>query len=96
LLGLCAAPLILSGTVLAQTAGTSTAIKKQEGHSATEMQAPSQKQEGRSATEMQAPSGGGAPGVEAKPGVQSGDVPKSDMPKGDMPKSNMNPNDKYQ
>jgi hypothetical protein len=34
---------------------------------------------------MKAPNGGGAPGVEAKPGVQSGD----------MPKSNMNSNEKY-
>ena len=83
LLGLCAAPLFLSGVALAQTAGTTS------GPAAGKSVEPStaiQKEEGRSADEMKATSGGGAPGVEAKPGVQSGD----------MPKSNMNSNDKSQ
>ncbi len=96
LVGLCAAPLLFGGIALAQTAGSTSGSANGTTAGATsgpaagknvEPDTAMQKKEGRSANEMQTPTtGGGAPGVEAKPGTESGA----------MPKSHMTPNDKSQ
>lgn len=71
--------LLFCGAAMAQAAGSSS------GPAAGKPVEPStavQKQEGRSAEEMKAGgvnSSAGAPGVEAKPGSQSGALPKSNM-----------------
>lgn len=83
LLGLAAAPFLFAGVALAQT-GTSSGSSSgtSSGPSAgknVEPSAASQKREGRSADESMAPGGTGTTGIEAKPGVQSGEMPKSNM-----------------
>lgn len=69
-----AASLLLAGAALAQSAGTTSGAGTGTN---VEPSAATQKQEGRS--EATTPAGGGVPGVEAKPGVQSGKMPKSNM-----------------
>jgi hypothetical protein len=72
LIALSFASLFLGGVAMAQNSGSSS------GPAAGKNAEPStaiQKQEGRSADEMKAPSGAGAPGIEAKPGTQSGALP---------------------
>ncbi len=76
LIGISATTLLFGGVALAQTAGTTSGPAA--GRNA-EPSAATQKQEGRSAEENKTPTGAGAPGIEAKPGVQSGEMPKSNM-----------------
>ncbi|VFU08171.1 conserved exported protein of unknown function [Methylocella tundrae] len=76
LTGISAAALLFGGVAIAQTSGTTSGTAAGKN---VEPSAATQKQEGRSADEMQTPSGAGAPGVEAKPGSQSGAMPKSNM-----------------
>lgn len=73
------APLLFAGAALAESAGTTSggaAGKNVEPSAAT------QKHEGRSEA---TPAGGGVPGVEAKPGVQSGEMPKTNMNSNEKP-----------
>lgn len=76
MLALAAAPLLFAGAAFAESAGTSS------GSATGQNVQPStaiQKQEGRSAEDQMTPAGGGAPGIPAKPGAQSGEMPKSNM-----------------
>jgi hypothetical protein len=83
-IALSSASLLLAGVAMAQTAGNSS------GPAAGKSVEPStaiQKQEGRSADDQSTvPTGAGAPGVEAKPGTQSGAFPKSNMDSNEKPR----------
>ncbi|WP_395665680.1 hypothetical protein [Methylocella sp.] len=76
LVTLAVAPLFVAGAALAQTAGTTSGPATGKN---VEPSAATQKHEGRSADDQMTPAGGGAPGVEARPGVQSGEMPKTNM-----------------
>ena len=76
LIALSATSLLLGGVAMAQTSGSTSGPATGKS---VEPSTAIQKQEGRSDSDMQAPAGGGAAGIEAKPGAQSGARPTNNM-----------------
>jgi hypothetical protein len=74
LIAVTSAGLLLGGAAMAQNSGSSSGPATGKG---VEPSTAIQKEEGRSADQGNVPTGAGAPGIEAKPGTQSGALPEN-------------------